>query len=170
MEVKKSLVPVENNEITVAGGVQRCPPIPDIYASTAPSYSLAKRTLIGADIWIYAGEEWLGLKAEMERTSLSSFHLFSHVMTCGCCIKMDDELGGPLMYLLCVNLWHQHNRNVCWWIVSAVAVKLLMRQDGSVGWLSHHTSWPLARPVFERILSYETWHWDGAVMEIVQVL
>lgn len=50
MEVKKSLVPAENNEITVAGGVQRCPPLPDIYASTGPSYSLAKQMLIEVDI------------------------------------------------------------------------------------------------------------------------
>lgn len=35
MEVKKSLVPAENEEIVDAGGVQCCPPSPEIYASRA---------------------------------------------------------------------------------------------------------------------------------------
>jgi len=50
MEVKQSLVPVENDEIAVAGGVQRCTPIPDISALTVPSYSLAEQMLIEVDI------------------------------------------------------------------------------------------------------------------------
>lgn len=88
MEVKKSLVPAENDKIAVAGGVQRCPPIPDIYASTVSSHSFAEQMLIEVDIWIYTGEDWLALKAEMEKTcfhiglfrffhiGLSDFHLF----------------------------------------------------------------------------------------------
>lgn len=35
MEVKKSLVPAENDEIVDAGGVQCCPPSPGIHARTA---------------------------------------------------------------------------------------------------------------------------------------
>lgn len=50
MEVKKSLVPAENDKIAVAGGVQWCPPIPDIYASTVPSHSFAEQMLIAVDI------------------------------------------------------------------------------------------------------------------------
>lgn len=53
MEVKKSLVPAEDNERAVNGGVQCCPvmsAIPDICASTAPSYSLAEQVLIEVDV------------------------------------------------------------------------------------------------------------------------
>lgn len=60
MEAKESLVP-EGSEERFAGGV-----VSQTSMQVQLSYSIAGQVLIEVNIWIWAGEEWLGLKAEMD--------------------------------------------------------------------------------------------------------
>lgn len=80
MQAKESLVPEESEERFTGGFLSQTS------MQTQLSYNIAGQMLIEVNTWIWAGEEWLELKADMERTSfhlnLFNFCLFFLMVQC----------------------------------------------------------------------------------------